>query len=312
MTKFDKKVLKYVSARQENDLELDDIAIGLRLDEYDVRDALDSLQEQGKIEGSTRNGKTYWHTSIPEMEPEELSSSIPEETEHLKLPEESDVGAFDLDQLIKKPDVKHEPAPVFPNMENDVTQSFSIPEQLISKSKIDNMDDDIAPGSSPRNFSSPIISIAIAVVLSVVISAMISMIVAANSQKDLTDRIQVIEQKSTENSIKLEKRIAEVSAQLSVVSDKLSGKPQSRIEQIRASAAASKLSHVIHRKKVQPIQAQAPVEESESPVLSPDPTTTSTSDFSPLPSSSEQSDNPPPVPESTPLPSTEGSGEGSR
>ena len=58
MSKFDKKVLKYFAKRHEDDLDVDDLAIGLRLDDDAVLEALDSLKNQGRIESTCRRSHT--------------------------------------------------------------------------------------------------------------------------------------------------------------------------------------------------------------------------------------------------------------
>jgi hypothetical protein len=318
MSKFDKKVLKFVTARQEDDLDLDDIAIGLHLDEDDVHEALDSLQEQGKIEGSSRNGKTYWRLAAPEMEPEEVPKSVPEktgaeETEQFSIRSEPDEVAIGLDQAIEKPApvLKPEPAPVAWKVEpveieknfEPPTPMFSTPEE--SGSEIDNADDDTDFNQQPRLFDSPVVRIAIAVVLSVVISAIISMMVAGGSSKGHADAIQALERTSTETSARLDKRIMELSAQLNVLDQKVSNRQGPKVEQNRsvAAAAASKASHASHKKRTSK-HAQS----DESTTSSSEPSTSPASDQSTPSSSSGQSDNPAPAPESTPPSSTEGTG----
>jgi hypothetical protein len=317
MSKFDKKVLKFVAARQEDDLDLDDIAIGLHLDEDDVHEALDSLQEQGKIEGSPRNGKTYWRLSVPQMEPEEVSKSVPgkagaEETEQFNLRSEPDEMAIDLDQQIEKPIFKRGPAPVARKMEpvqieknfESPVPMFSTPEE--SGSEIDNAGDDTDFNQQPNPLDSPVVRIAIAVVLSVVISAIISMMVAGGSSKGHADAIQALERTSTETSARLDKRIMELSAQLNVLDQKVSNRQGPKVEQNRsvAAAAASKPSHASHKKRT--ALKHAPVEENAA--SSSEPSTSPANDQSTPSSSSGQSDNPAPAPESTTPSSTEGTG----
>ena len=178
MSKFDKKVLKFISARQEDDLDLDDIAIGLRLDEDAVRETLDSLKDQGKIEDSPRNGKTYWRISVQEK----VDAN---ETEQFELRKEPGVVSIDFDQSIEE----RAPAPVlqkFEPVEIEKDAEASDPIVLTQKQSapdIDDATDDKELGPSPKLLDSSVVMIAVAGIVSLVVSVIVSMIVSGGPNK---------------------------------------------------------------------------------------------------------------------------------
>jgi hypothetical protein len=289
MGKFDKKVLKYISARQEDDLDLDDIAIGLRLDEDEVREALESLKDQGKIDGAPRNGKTYWRLSI-------LENDLVDDTKESSVRIDPDLAAIDLDQAMSevKPiqmPMGFEPVDVAKIIERPIA-TVSTPENNIQD--INKLDDDSDPDPRPKLTGSPVVRIAFAVVLSVVISTIVSIIAVNGPQKRLSDDIQTLERKSTETNAKLDTRVAEISAQLSILNDKLSGHQQSKSEQNRLG----KPPHPAYKKKV----TTKPSSPDENATSEP-----SSSDLSPPSSTSGHDDNSVPAP--APPASTEGNGE---
>ena len=289
MGKFDKKVLKYISARQEDDLDLDDIAIGLRLDEDEVREALESLKDQGKIDGAPRNGKTYWRLSMPENDPVD-------DTKQSSVRIDPDLAAIDLDQAISevKPlqmPMDFQPVDVAKITERQ-TAEVSPPENNIQD--INKIDDDSDPDPRPKLTGSPVVRIAFAVVLSVVISTIVSIIAVSGPQKQLSDDIQTLKRKLTETNAKLDNRVAEISAQLSILNDKLSGHQQSKSEQNRLAKPA----HPAYKKKATTKQSSPDENATTEP---------SSSDLAPSSSASGHDDNSVPAP--APPASTEGNGE---
>jgi hypothetical protein len=108
MSKFDKKVLKYIVKRHEEDLDVDDIAIGLRLDDDAVLEALDSLKNQDKIESFPRSGKTYWRLSVPENAP--VEEAVPPNVEHSVPVVSPPKGSFQgIDNEDNDMDLDHSP-----------------------------------------------------------------------------------------------------------------------------------------------------------------------------------------------------------
>jgi hypothetical protein len=264
MSKFDKKVLKYIAKRHEEDLDVDDLAIGLRLDNDAVLEALDSLKNQGRIESFPRNGKTYWRLSMPQSAP--VEEAIPPRVQN-----EPGLAAIDLDQAPSAP-VISPPKRSFPG--------------------IDNEDNDMDLDQSPRLFDSPVARIAVAVVLSVAISAVVSMIVSGGSQKGFSDGFQALERKSTEKNAELDRRITEISAQVGILNDKLSSRPQPKADQ----SQTAKPSHPPRKKKATP--KPSPIDENGASEPS------GGDQSSPSPNSG-QTDNPAPESPS----STEGTGQ---
>jgi hypothetical protein len=293
MSKFDKKVLKYIAKRHEDDLDVADIAIGLRLDDDAVKEALDSLKDQGRIERFARSGKTYWRLSTADSTPAE-------EAKPQSVQNEPGVAAIDLDQAIAERHVKSMPEKMKPaEIEKDPESSAPVVStQKKSFPDIGNEDDDIDLGRSPKLFDSPAARIVLAVVLSVAISAVVSMMMSSGSQKGFSDGFQALERKSTEKNADLEKRIAEVSAQVGILNDKLSTLQQPRgMQQPRPDKSpAPKPSHPPRKKRATP--KPSPVDENGT-------SEPSGSDQSSPPASSGQNDSP--APESPP--STEGTGQ---
>jgi hypothetical protein len=288
MSKFDKKVLKFVAARQEDDLDVDDIAIGLRLDEDDVREALDSLQDQGKVEGSPRNGKTYWRLSIPGNGPvEDVKQTSDQNT--------PDVVAIDFDQAIAKQQVESLPVPEEPlKMEPADVEKETVLPQKHSVPDIDDAEDDTDMNFSPKTGNPQVAWIAIAIAVSVVISAVVSLIIAGGPQKGYSDSLRALERKSTESNAKLDMRITEINALVNVLNDKLSARQQPKTDPGRAAKA----SHP--QRKKQAAKKQSPTDENAA-------SEPSGSDQGQPPASSGQDNNSGAAP--TPPSSTEGTGE---
>ena len=290
MSKFDKKVLKFISARQEDDLELDDIAIGLRLDEDAVREALDSLKDQGKIEDSPRNGKTYWRLSIPEK-------VATDETEQFKLRKEPGVVSIDFDQSIEE----RAPAPVLEKIEPvEIEKDAEASDPIVTIQKqsaldIDDDSDDKELGPSSKLFDSPAAMIAIAVIVSLTVSVIVSIIVSGGSNRGNLNAIQTVERNSNEKCASLEKHITELSAQVNVLDQKVSDKQVPRAEQ----GKALKTARSSHKKKSSSVSPSSDENNSSEP---------SASDQSTPSSTSGQSDNPAPAPEPASPTSTEGTG----
>ena len=290
MSKFDKKVLKFISARQEDDLDLDDIAIGLRLDEDAVRETLDSLKDQGKIEDSPRNGKTYWRISVQEK----VDAN---ETEQFELRKEPGVVSIDFDQSIEE----RAPAPVSQKIEpKEIEKDAETSDPIVSTQKqsapdIDDATDDKELEPSPKLLDSSVVMVAIAVMVSLVVSVIASIIVSGGSNKGNLNAIQAVERNSNEKCANLEKRITELSAQLNVLDQKVSGKQVPRAEQNKALKPARSS----HKKKSSPVSPSSDENNSSEP---------SASDQSTPSSTSGQGDNPAPAPEPASLPSTEGTG----
>jgi hypothetical protein len=290
MSKFDKKVLKYVAAHQEDDLDVDDIAIGLNLDEDDVRDTLDSLQDQGKVEGSPRNGKTYWRLSTLENDPVE-------DIKQVSIQNAPDFVAIDFEQAIEEQGRKPLQAAEIEKIGPEEIEKNQVLPTPKSVTYVSDAEDDMDMNFSSKIVNSPVVWIAIAIVVSVVISTIISMMIAGGPQKSFSDSIQALERKSNETDAKLDKRIAEITALVNVLNDKLPARQQHKTDQNRA-ARPSRSQHRIHA--------------STTPSSTDESTTSTTSglsgsDQSPPPSSSGNDDNSGIAP--TPPASTEGTGE---
>jgi hypothetical protein len=289
MGKFDKKILKYVAARQEDDLDADDIAIGLHLDEDDVRETLDLLKNQGKIEESPRNGKTYWRLLIQESEPVE-------ETKKLSVQISPDVIAIDLDQAIDNQMMK----PILQKIEpdeiekNPVTSTLTVSSPKMNILDINKLDDDTDMDMRPKLVDSAVVRIVLTVILSVVISSIISIIAVSGSQKELADNIQELNSKSTATNAKLDKRVAEISAQLSILNEKIPGRQFLKTDQNSARAQ--------HKKKIVTKPLSSPDENAKS-----EPSGIDQSSQTP---SSGHDENP--VPAQTPPSPPEGTGENSQ
>jgi hypothetical protein len=283
MGKFDKKVLKYVAARQEDHLDVDDIAIGTGLDEDDVREALDSLQDQGKVEGSLRNDKTYWRLSIPGNEPVEDVK----QTSDQNAP---DAAAIDFEQLIEDQQAVPEPRIIEPiKIEKEAVLPLkqSVPD-------FDDAEDDTDMNFPPKTENPPVAWIAIAIAVSVVISAIVSLIIAGGPQQGNSDSLQALERKTTESSAKLDRRIMEINALVNVLNDRISARQQPRTDQGRSA----KPSHSQLMK--QAAKKQSPTDENAA-------SEPSGSDQGQPPSSSGQDNNSGAAP--TPPSSTDGTGE---
>ena len=104
-----------------------------------------------------------------------------------------------------------------------------------------------------------------------------------------------MERNSNEKCANLEKHITELSAQLNVLDQKVSGKQAPRAEQSKAVKPARSS----HKKKSSSISPSSDENNNSEP---------SASDQSTPSSTSGQGDNPAPAPEPASLPSTEGTG----
>jgi hypothetical protein len=293
MSKFDKKVQKYIAKRHEDDLDVADIAIGLRLDDDAVLEALGSLKDQGRIESFARNGKTYWRLSTAESEPAE-------EANPQSIQGSPGAAAMDLDQAIAERRVKSMPEKMKPVEFGKIPQRSApvVSTPKTSFPDIDNEDNDMDLDRSPKLLDSPVARIALAVMLSVAISAGVSTMMSGGSQKGFSDGFQALERKSTEKNAELEKRIAEVSAQVGLLNDKFSTLQQPRgIQQPRTEKSpAPKPSHLPRKKRATPKPSSVDENGASEP---------SGSDQTSPPASSGQNDNPAPESPS----STEGTGQ---
>ena len=65
MGNIDKRVLRVISTQEDLDYDADDISMALKCDDEEVREALDSLSDQGLIEAVIHNGRKFWKTARP-------------------------------------------------------------------------------------------------------------------------------------------------------------------------------------------------------------------------------------------------------
>jgi hypothetical protein len=65
MRNIDKSVFRVISTQEDLDYDAVDISIALKCDDEEVREALDSLSDQGLIEAVIHNGRKFWKTARP-------------------------------------------------------------------------------------------------------------------------------------------------------------------------------------------------------------------------------------------------------
>jgi len=219
MGKLDKKVLKFLTARQEIDLDAGDIAIDLRCDEDTVQEALDSLKDQGLVESVERNGRMFWQVSMnPPLEEPDVFDE-PEALKHTSFSRDIDsekTVSFDLSAIKAQAQ-----GAASPRVEKTVVPAFK---EAPSKSSVDFDDDridkdeiDLPDAASGR----PIMAISIAVVISVVVSAIIAVMVAGGSKKNVSESFLALEKSGITAQSKTDQRIDELAAQVKALSEKM-------------------------------------------------------------------------------------------
>jgi hypothetical protein len=330
MGKLDKKVLKFITAHEEMDLDVGDISIALRCDEDEVQEALDSLKGQGRIESVVRDGKTFWQLSMQEPfdEPDE-PKNFSEESQI-----DTETVSFDLSSI--KPPVKQTPEPM-PMPEKPVISASSVPVSLDDAEDIDDDDGDADLDEPGTRATSTAMGLVIAVVVSVALSAIVAIVIGQGSKKNFSDGLQALKRTSSEAEATFDKRIEDLSAQVKSLAEKaekpqpppasaihamkptikpgpkMVSKPTARL----AARQAAKAARLAKRKKAK--AASSFTEESTAPSSSdiapaPEPSSTepspspeaSPSDQSAPPPSSGTEDNATPPPSA---PSTEESGQ---
>jgi hypothetical protein len=297
MGKLDKKVLKFITAHQDTDVDVLDIAIELRRDDDEVQEALDSLKDQGLVESVSRDGKTKWQLSM--------------EKPLQKMESPGDTGEFDFEAVNTDRAAPQRPEkslrePVVQEEKPESWAAPSIPSPKQNDSFTDTLNED-TDDSFPPHTDSRVVGIIITVVISVVISAIVALMVPRNSGTSLSNDLQALERKSTETNAKTDQRIEDLSRQVKELADKLATSQQPKAAATsQPSKSAAKLAlkpvHPPRKKKVK--SAFSGTTESTAPASSDESSTSSTpaTEQSPSPASSGTEDNAAPAPS----PSTEG------
>jgi hypothetical protein len=254
MGQLDKKVLKFLKSRQDDDLDAGDIAISLRCDEDEVQEALDSLKVQGLAESVVRNGKTYWEQSLKDPlgdDDDPLGSDAPDEIN-------ADTASWDLSKINPPAKPINEPAPRLDNPAFDAP-SFSAATQIAPKLT---STDDVELDGPPANGISPTIGIIIAVVASVLISAIVTGMMMGGTKKGISDAVQSMERTTTALQTKYDQRIDELSAKINVLSEKALSKPPV----IKAVPVVQPVHKVSAKQTVRPAQKAKPKPAPKAPV----------------------------------------------
>ena len=182
----------------------------------------------------------------------------------------------------------------------------------------DDDDDDNARRSHRKTLPFSVIGITIAVVFSVVVSAVVAMMIASNTNKDISSGLGELEKKVSETNVKQDQKIDALSQKVKSIAEKplipqMQGKPavpsHAAIKPIAMKSAKQVVKHrPAPRKKKGKSSAESVVpsssEETSSSALTPSAQEASPSTES-APSASEPSTPPPaPEPEASPPPSS--------
>ncbi|HEX7509869.1 MAG TPA: hypothetical protein VF335_01100, partial [Chitinivibrionales bacterium] len=275
-------VLKFLTARQEIDLDAGDIAIDLRCDEEAVEEALDSLKDQGLVESVDRKGRMFWQvtSALPHEDPDEFEAPVSAKKTEPLHDLGSETISFDLSDikahtkpsrlLDSEKTVAFEPMHSHaPDMEKtvafepmhsrtpDMEKTIAFEPRVHASELSDETDDESiskdTEQQTPSDGGLPIKAISIAVVISVIISAIIAFMVAGGSKNSMMENILSLQRSNTQAS----QRIDDLVAQVKELSEKTTaGRMQPAAVKAVAEAPAVVEKHMV---KAPPKQTARPV-----------------------------------------------------